>query len=139
MVSFSELRRKWGLAMPFDRASDEVLPLKYKRVLHERLCADVPEVDAFENAREVVVIVHAPGVRKEHLRLRLTEKELKLVLDNNPRKEGFQPEFMRQNRVPPLIKYVAFSVPVDPRGAKAVFKNGVLELTVPKKNAVSWC
>ncbi|MEW5955349.1 MAG: Hsp20/alpha crystallin family protein [Candidatus Micrarchaeota archaeon] len=133
MVSFSDLRKKWGLAMPFDRASDEVLPLKYRRVLHESLCAEVPEVDAFENAREVVVIVHAPGVKREHLQLKVMEGGMKLVLDKNPKKEGFQPEFVRQNYVPPVVRYVDFPAPVDPSGAKAVFKNGVLELTVPKK------
>jgi len=120
--------------MPFDRVSEEVLPLKYKRILHERICAEVPEVDAFENAREVVVIVHAPGVKKEHLKLKVMEGGLNVTLDKNPRKDGFQPEFVRQNYVQPVTRYVDFPAPVDPSGAKAVFKNGVLELTVPKKN-----
>ena len=120
--------------MPFDRASDEVMPMKYKRILHERICAEVPEVEAFENAREVVVIVHAPGVKKEHLQLKVMEGGLKLVLDKNPKKEGFQPEFVRQNYVQPLTQYVDFPAAVVPSGAKAVFKNGVLELTIPKKD-----
>jgi len=132
-ASFSDLRRKWGLALPFDKASDEVMPLKYKRILHESLSADIPTVDAFENAREVVVIIHAPGVKKEHLKLKINEGWLKLVVDKNPKQEGFRPEFARKAVEAPVVEYIDFPAPVLPSQAKASFKNGVVELTIPKK------
>lgn len=92
-----------------------------------------PKVDIIERDAEVVVRAEAPGVAKDDLNVSLTENtvtlsgktrhEQKEDTGNYRRMEMSRGEFSRTLHLP---------ADVDASKASAKFKDGVLELTLPK-------
>ena len=77
-----------------------------------------PLVDVYTTNGEVKVIAELPGVNKEDIQLHGTEDTLTISVDTPERK---------------YYKEVELPAKVDPKGAKTSYKNGVLEVTLPKK------
>ncbi len=77
-----------------------------------------PLVDVLETDGEVKVIAELPGVEKENIKLHGTEKTFTISVDTPQRK---------------YYKEVATPTEIDPKQAKSAYRNGVLEVTVPKK------
>lgn len=76
-----------------------------------------PLVDVITTNGEVKIIVELPGVEKQDIKLHGTEDSLTISVDTPKRK------YFREIPMPTKI---------NPKGAKTVYKNGVLEVTVPK-------
>ena len=88
----------------------------------DRPCLDVkqerePLVDIVDRDREMNVIVELPGVAKEAIKLHGTENKLTISVNVPDRK---------------YFKEIDMPVKIDPKMAKTSYKNGVLEVTVPK-------
>ncbi len=77
-----------------------------------------PLVDVMETNGEIKVIVELPGVEKEELKLHGTEKVLTISVDTPQRK---------------YYKEVPTPAEIDLKQAKSKYRNGVLEVTLPKK------
>lgn len=77
-----------------------------------------PLVDVYTTNGEVKVIAELPGVNKEDIQLHGTEDTLTISVDTPERK---------------YYKEVQLPAKVDPKGAKTNYKNGVLEVILPKK------
>ena len=77
-----------------------------------------PLVDVMESDGEVKVIAELPGVEKKDIKLHGTETTLTISVDTPQRK---------------YYKEVELPVKVDPKKAKSSYKNGVLEVSLPKK------
>jgi HSP20 family protein len=75
-----------------------------------------PLVDVMATNGEVKVIVELPGVEKEDIKLHGTEDSLTISVDTPKRK---------------YYKEIALPAKVDPKEAKTIYKNGVLEVTLP--------
>ena len=87
-----------------------------------RPCLDVkqerePLVDIVDTDGEMNVIVELPGVAKEEIKLHGTENKLTISVNIPDRK---------------YFKEIDMPVKIDPKKAKTSYKNGVLEVTVPK-------
>ncbi|MCJ7614093.1 Hsp20/alpha crystallin family protein [Candidatus Bathyarchaeota archaeon] len=87
-----------------------------------RPCLDVkqerePLVDIVDTDGEMKVIVELPGVAKEEIKLHGTEDKLTISVDVPDRK---------------YFKEIDMPAKIDPKKAKTSYKNGVLEVTVPK-------
>ena len=85
-------------------------------------CIDVkqerePLVDIVDIDAEIKVIVELPGVAKEDIKLSGTEDTLTISVDNHQRK---------------YYKEIEIPAKIDPKKAKSSYKNGVLEVTLPK-------
>ena len=85
-------------------------------------CIDVkqerePLVDIVDIDAEIKVIVELPGVAKEDIKLSGTEDALTISVDNHQRK---------------YYKEIEIPAKIDPKKAKSAYKNGVLEVTLPK-------
>ena len=85
-------------------------------------CIDVKEereplVDIISANGEIKVIVELPGVAKEDIKLRGTEDKLTISVDIPDRK---------------YFKEIEMPTKIAPKKAKTAYKNGVLEVTVPK-------
>jgi len=76
-----------------------------------------PLVDVISTDGEVKVVVELPGVEKEDIKLHGTEDALTISVDTPKRK---------------YFKEVQMPAAINPKAAKTVYKNGVLEVTVPK-------
>jgi len=85
-------------------------------------CLDVKEereplVDIISVDGEIKVIVESPGVEKEDIKLRGTEDKLTISVEAPERK---------------YFKEIEMPAKIEPKKAKTSYKNGVLEVTVPK-------
>jgi len=76
-----------------------------------------PLVDVLEEDEDVVVVAELPGVEKEDIRLHAGEDHLTISVDTSDRK---------------YYKELVLPVGVDPGSARAVYKNGVLEVRLKK-------
>jgi len=100
---------------PQIREFGNVKPTRFgPRIREER----EPLVDIYVTNGEVKVIAELPGVNKEDIQLHGTEDTLIISVDTPERK---------------YYKEVKLPAKVDPKGAKTSYKNGVLEVTLPKK------
>ncbi|MEM0266012.1 MAG: archaeal heat shock protein Hsp20 [Archaeoglobaceae archaeon] len=77
-----------------------------------------PLVDVIETDNEVQVIAEMPGVRKEDIELKATERSLEIKAEGESRK---------------YHEIVNLPAEVDPDSARARYNNGVLEVTLAKK------
>ena len=85
-------------------------------------CLDVkperePLVDIVDAEEEIKVIVELPGVAKEEIKLSGTSDTLTISVDTPQRK---------------YYKEIDIPSKIDPKKAKTAYKNGVLEVTLPK-------
>lgn len=77
-----------------------------------------PLVDVIETDNEIQVIAEMPGVRKEDIELKATERSLEIKAEGENRK---------------YHEVVNLPAEVDPDSAKARYNNGVLEVILAKK------
>jgi len=76
-----------------------------------------PLVDVISTDGDVKVVAELPGVEKKDIKLHGTENTLTISVDAPERK---------------YFKEVQMPATINPKAAKTVYKNGVLEVTVPK-------
>ncbi len=76
-----------------------------------------PLVDVINTNGEIKVIVELPGVEKGDIKLQGTEDRLTISVDTPKRK---------------YFKEIEMPTKIEPKKAKTAYKNGVLEVTVPK-------
>ncbi len=99
---------------PVIREFGNVRPTRFgPRFVEER----EPLVDVYEEDDEIVVVAELPGVEKEDIDLNATERELVISVDTEKRK---------------YYKRLELPAEVDPKSAKASYKNGVLEVRLKK-------
>lgn len=85
-------------------------------------CIDVkqerePLVDIVDVDSEIKVIVELPGVAKEDIKLSGTEDKLTISVNTSDRK------YFKEIEIPSKI---------NPKNAKSLYRNGVLDITLPK-------
>ena len=76
-----------------------------------------PLVDVISTDGEIRVVAELPGVEKEDVKLHGTEGTLTISVDTPKRR---------------YFKDVEMPAKIDPKKAKTAYKNGVLEVTIPK-------
>jgi len=78
-----------------------------------------PLVDVLQEGNEVVVVTELPGVEKDDIKLESTDRALKIAVESAKRR------YFKEMELPHLV---------DPRMAKATYKNGVLEVRFTKSD-----
>lgn len=78
-----------------------------------------PLVDVVSSSKDVRVIVEMPGVNKEDIDVTLTDRSVTISVDTENRK------YFKELDLPELV---------DPKGARSIYNNGVLEITLPLKS-----
>ena len=101
--------REFGNVKPETRLGRPTIGVSEKRE---------PLVDIIENDNEITVVAELPGVEKENINLHGTDNSLTISVDMPQRK---------------YHKEVELPANVDPKQAKSSYKNGVLEVTLKKK------
>jgi len=92
-----------------------------------------PSVDIYEDDGEVVVKAEVPGVKKDDLEITITENSLTISGEKKQEDKVEKKDYHRIER-----RYGSFSrsfrLPEDVNGnkAKASFKDGVLEIRIPR-------
>ncbi len=78
-----------------------------------------PLVDTFDENGTIKIVAEVPGVEKEDINLELTENSLVISVDTEKRK---------------YFKEVELPTQIEPDSPKALYVNGVLEVTLEKRS-----
>jgi len=78
-----------------------------------------PLVDVVTSDKDVKVIAEIPGVRKEDVNVTVQDKSMTISVDTESRK------YFKELELPGVV---------DPQGAKSIYNNGILEVTLPLKS-----
>lgn len=93
----------------------------------------LPKVDVIDRAEEVLVKAEIPGVKKEDLNISITGNTLTIKGETSREEKEEKGDFYRcEISRGSFSRSVALPAEVDSSAAKATFKDGVLELTLPK-------
>lgn len=125
----------------FDRLLESVfdrgrMPSRWEQPLWERFAAfekGMPRVDVIERDAEVVVRAEAPGFERKELDVSVTDGAVTIKGDHREERKEEEGEYVRSEiSRGSFSRIVALPGEVDIDKAAATFKNGVLELTLPK-------
>ncbi|WP_338603487.1 archaeal heat shock protein Hsp20 [Sulfolobus tengchongensis] len=83
-----------------------------------------PLADVIEKDKEIKVVVEVPGVNKDNIKVKITDNGRKLIITAKSEDRQY-------------YKEIELPAEVDEKSAKASYKNGVLEVTLQKKNVTS--
>lgn len=92
-----------------------------------------PSVDIFEEGDTIVIKTELPGMAKEDVEVNLTDDTITLSGEKRKEEKIERKDYHRLERSYGAFKR-SFPLPADVQTdkAKAVFKNGVLEIRIPK-------
>ncbi|MFQ5801510.1 MAG: Hsp20/alpha crystallin family protein [Candidatus Methylomirabilales bacterium] len=92
-----------------------------------------PPVDIYETAESLVLRAELPGLSKEDIDIQVRDNRLTLKGERRHEKEVKQENYLRVERAYGAFQR-AFALPMDiqPDKIRAAFKDGVLEVNIPK-------
>lgn len=93
----------------------------------------MPPVDVFEDKDDIVVKAELPGMTKEDIEVSLTDHTLTIKGEKKKEEEVKEENYYRSERsYGSFVRTVELPTEVYTDKVKAAFKNGVLEVRVPK-------
>lgn len=94
-----------------------------------------PKVDVKETAKDIVVIADVPGIDPKKVKVEISESTVKISGTVEQEKESKGKNFYRKERVSHSFeRIIPLPCPVKHEGVKAMAKNGILTITLPKKH-----
>lgn len=91
----------------------------------------VPPVDVVEEEKEIVLLFDLPGVDQKDIDISVSGDQITVKGERKP--TNSEARFLRQERVfGPFSRTFALRVPVDIDKVTATYRNGVLEIHLPK-------
>ncbi len=93
-----------------------------------------PSVDIYETENELVLTAEVPGIAEKDIEIRVEDNTLQLRGERKFEKETKEENYHRIERSYGSF-YRAFTLPnsIDPESIKAEHENGVLRITMPKR------
>lgn len=93
-----------------------------------------PAIDMFEKNNEVIVIADLPGVNKEEIEISINDSLLTIKAETKEkRKEEKEGYYYAERRARSFQRTISLPCEVIPEKASSAFKNGVLEIHLPKR------
>ncbi len=117
----SELRRDIDL---FARS------VRLGRLVDQRDDVWAPPVDIFEGHDALVLLVDLPGVNRDEINLRVDQGSLTIEGQRTGTEAG--PDVQLERPVGRFRRAFKLGVMVDPTGVQAVYRDGVLRITIPR-------
>jgi HSP20 family protein len=108
-----------------------------KQLFQSSIDAKIPTVDVIDRDNEIVVRSEIPGVDKKDLEVTMTDNTV--TIKGNTRKEEKEEKgdyYYHEISSGAFSRTVSLPCDVNSSETKSTFKDGVLELTVPKSKAV---
>ncbi|MFQ6136824.1 MAG: Hsp20/alpha crystallin family protein [Candidatus Hydrothermarchaeales archaeon] len=101
---------------------------------YEEVGAIEPYTDIQETDKEIIITAEIPGVEKEEIDINATEDRIEISAESKREVEEKEGGYLRRERSYGRY-YRSYALPasVTPENAKANYKNGVLEVRLPKK------
>jgi len=96
-----------------------------------------PAVDLIDKKDKLMAKVELPGVEKKDVKLSLNDSNLtiqgEMKKDEETEKENY---YYRERAYGNYLRTISLPTEIDKENIKAKFKNGILEITMPKKPEV---
>jgi HSP20 family protein len=92
-----------------------------------------PFIDVIETDKEVIATAEMPGLEKQDIKINLTEDRLEISAETEHEEKKEEKGYVyRERRSGSYYRAISLPSPVDPDNSKASYKNGVLEIKMPK-------
>lgn len=92
-----------------------------------------PFIDIVETDKEVVATVDMPGLEKGDININLTEDKLEISAETKKEEEKKEKDYIyKERRSGSYYRSIPLPSHVDPDNTKAIYNNGVLQITMPK-------
>jgi len=131
-----ELMHPLDMFEEMEQWAERMFPLAWMRPLQrERLLGGgtIPQVDIIDRESELVVRAAVPGFRKDEIEITSTADAVTLRgRMQREEKEEKGDYYRRETRCEDFLRTVHLPCLVDDTKAKATFKDGMLELIIPK-------
>lgn len=97
----------------------------------------VPRIDVQETIKEVILTADVPGIDPKNINVEVSQDSIKISATVHEEKESKGKNFYRKERISHSFhRVVPLPCPVKEDGVKAMVKNGILTVTLPKKHPV---
>ena len=97
-----------------------------------------PQIDVLENEKNYKIHAEIPGVNKDNIHIDIKENTLNLSGEKNFENKEEKDNYIRVERLYGKFQRSFYlGEHVDKENVKANYKDGVLELTVPKKGKIT--
>ena len=116
------------------RFIDDVMDEAMSGLSREREGAIIPPVDVSESSYDIVVKAELPGMKKTDIKLSLEGNILTISGEKKEEKEQKNKNYhLVERRFGSFRRSLALPMSIDVDKVKATYKNGVLIVTIPKK------
>ncbi|MFA5353313.1 MAG: Hsp20/alpha crystallin family protein [Thermodesulfovibrionales bacterium] len=136
IVKWSPLKELEEMRRDMDRLFEDFLsPVpRRRRWMKPEGGVIVPNVEMFDRKNEIVLKAELPGVDKNDIDLTITKDSITLKGEVKREEEVKEEDYYASERsYGSFVRSIALPVEVDSEQAKASFKNGILEIVLPKK------
>jgi len=94
-----------------------------------------PALDVYEKGNDLIVEAELPGIPREAVKVTCTDNTLTIQGETKKQEEEKREGYYRaERRYGSFYRSVTLPEPVDFEKAKAQFKDGVLQITLPKQS-----
>jgi HSP20 family protein len=115
----------------FDRRMRPWWPERWFRT--EGLLTNAPAMDVYEDKDDLVVKAELPGIEKDHVEVNLTDHTLTIKGEKEKEDEVKEGKYYRSEQsYGSFIRSLQLPAEVQADKVKASFKNGILEVRLPK-------
>lgn len=92
-----------------------------------------PFIDVIETDKEVIATAEMPGLEKQDIKINLTEDRLEISAETEHEEKKEEKGYVyRERHSGSYYRAISLPSPIDPDNSKASYKNGVLEIKMPK-------
>ena len=138
VINWGSVKELEEMRRDMDRLFDEIFsPLQRRRRTwgeKPQTGPIVPNVEIYDRKNEIVFRAELPGVKKEDIDLSITKDSLTLKGEiKKEEEEAGTVYYASEISYGSFARTVALPVEVESEKAKATFKDGVLELVLPKQ------
>jgi HSP20 family protein len=128
--------RPLSMMEEMERMFENFMPqswLRPWRMESSLLAETLPQVDVLDQDDKILVRAALPGVNKDDLEVSTTDHTITIRgCTSKETKEEKSDYYRREIRSGSFLRTVALPASVDEKRIKAVFKDGLLEVTLPK-------
>ncbi len=133
LMRWDPFREISSLREEVDRLFDAFFGRQAEKMLRKREAFWVPAVDIEETENEFIVKAELPGLKKDEVKLSISEDTLTISGERKMEKEEKGKTYHRvEMNYGKFERTIRFPTEVVPDKAKASYKDGILTITVPK-------